>query len=488
MKNFLLLFFTLATALASAQEKLNLMPWPEEVTQLTENYRISESFTIAIEGPESEALNDYSTRFISRLSERTGIFFANYQPVKEDSAVSLQIIFPEVVSLDVGINESYELKITDTTIILTSQTQIGAMRGIETLLQLLSADDQGYYFFGAEVKDQPRFVWRGLLLDVCRHWMPLPVVKRNIDAMAAVKMNVLHLHLTEDQGFRVESKIYPRLHEMGSDGDYFSQEDIRTIVSYAKDRGIRVVPEFDIPGHTSSWFVGYPELASAPGPYEIARRAGVHDPTMDPTKDSTYIFLSNFLGEMAELFPDEYIHIGGDENNGKQWDANLRIAKFKEDNGFTSNHELQTYFNMRLVKILATLDRKMVGWDEILDNELPKSIVIQSWRGKKALIEAAEAGYDVLLSNGYYIDLIQPASFHYQNDPLPHDSLLSVDARKHVLGGEATMWSEKVSPETVDSRIWPRTAAIAERFWSPVSVNDVNSMYDRMAKISVQLE
>jgi hexosaminidase len=488
MKNFLFLLFTTVVTFAQAQEKLNLMPWPAEVNQLSENYYIEDSLGISIAGPESKILEDYIARFISRLSERTGIFFDQYQPIGEDSVASMQISFTEIVSLEVGINESYELIVTDTTISLTAQTQIGAMRGLETLLQLLSADEQGYYFIGIEVRDQPRFVWRGLLLDVCRHWMPLAVVKRNIDAMAAVKMNVLHLHLTEDQGFRVESKIYPRLHELGSDGFYYSQEDIKTIVSYARVRGIRVVPEFDVPGHTSSWFVGYPELASAPGPYKIARQAGVHDPTMDPTKDSTYIFLSNFLGEMAQLFPDEYIHIGGDENNGKQWDGSDQIAKFKEENGFTSNHELQAYFNLRLAEILKNLDRKMVGWDEILDSELPKSIVIQSWRGKEALIEAAEAGYDVLLSNGYYIDLVQPASFHYLNDPLPHDSVLSPEARPHVLGGEATMWSEKVSPETVDSRIWPRTAAIAERFWSPAEVNDINSMYDRMAKISVQLE
>jgi hexosaminidase len=362
------------------------------------------------------------------------------------------------------------------------------MRGLETLLQLLSSSKNGYYFPAYKITDEPRYSWRGLLLDICRHWMPLDVVLRNLDAMAAVKMNVLHLHITEDQGFRIESKVYPKLHEMGSDGQYFTQEEVKYIIAYATARGIRIVPEFDIPGHTTSWFVGHPELASSPGPHAIERKFGVHNPAMDPTKEYTYEFLEKFLTEMAGLFPDEYVHIGGDENNGKQWDTNDDIRKFKEVKAFDSNHELQTYFNGRISDILSNLDKRMVGWDEIADEDLPKSIVIQSWRGKQALIDAAEAGYDVLLSNGYYIDLVQPASYHYLNDPIPTDIDLSAEARSHILGGEATMWTELVSPETVDSRIWPRTAAIAERLWSPVTVNDVTDMYRRIEKISIQLE
>jgi hexosaminidase len=488
MRILIFLFLTMAINLAQAQDKLNLMPWPENVNQLSGKFRIDASFKVIIDGPESNNLNDYTTRFISRLSGRTGIFFTEYLPDSNTGGDGLKISFTEAVNLEVGIDESYVLKVGESTINLVSQTHVGAMRGLETLLQLLSADEKGYYFAGSEIKDSPRFVWRGLLLDVCRHWLPLEVVKRNIDAMAAVKMNVLHLHLTEDQGFRIESKVYPKLHELGSDGNYFSQADIKKIVSYAAGRGIRVVPEFDIPGHTSSWFVGYPELASAPGPYKIERRPGVQDPTIDPTKESTYIFINNFLTEMASLFPDAYMHIGGDENNGKQWDENPQILKFKEEQGFSSNHELQAYFNTRIAEILTNLNKRMVGWDEILDNELPKSIVIQSWRGKESLVEAAEAGYDVLLSNGYYIYHLQPSSYHYLNDPLPENNHLSSSARQHVLGGEATMWSELVSSETVDSRIWPRTAAIAERLWSPSEVKDINDMYLRMEALSLQLE
>ena len=487
MKNILLVVIAFSFGHLQAQNSLSLMPWPASIEKADGQFRIDQSFSLSIEGPESKDLHEYASRFVSRLGGRSGVFFLNNVP-QNGSSGHLKIIYSDVQSLKVDVDESYKLTISGEAVVLTSQSQFGAIRGLETLLQLLSSDKDGYYFPAYTITDEPRYAWRGLLLDVCRHWMPLDVVLRNLDAMAAVKMNVLHLHITEDQGFRIESKVYPKLHELGSDGNYFTQEEIKYIVAYAAARGIRVVPEFDIPGHTTSWFVGYPELASAPGPYSIARKFGVHDPTMDPTKEYTYKFLDKFLTEMAGLFPDEYIHIGGDENNGKQWDANEDIEKFKEINGFASNHELQAYFNGRISAILTELDKRMVGWDEIADEDLPKSIVIQSWRGKQALIDAAEAGYDVLLSNGYYIDLVQPASYHYLNDPIPTDVELSPEARSHVLGGEATMWAELVSPETVDSRIWPRTAAIAERFWSPASVNNVADMYRRMQIVSTQLE
>jgi hexosaminidase len=191
---------------------------------------------------------------------------------------------------------------------------------------------------------------------------------------------------------------------------------------------------------------------------------------------------------MAALFPDEYLHIGGDENEGKQWDRNPAIQAYMKQKGIKDNHALQAYFNTRLLKILQKHGKKMIGWDEILQPELPKDVVIHSWRGTAALAEAAKKGYDGILSNGYYIDLIQPASHHYASDPLPAASTWTPEEAKHVLGGEATMWAEWVTPETIDSRIWPRTAAIAERLWSPRNVTDVNDMYRRLAVISIQLE
>ena len=327
------------------------------------------------------------------------------------------------------------------------------------------------------------------MIDVSRHFIPLDVLKRNIDGMAAAKLNVFHWHLSDNQGFRVESKKFPKLHELGSDGLYYTQEEVRDVIAYARERGIRVVPEFDIPGHSTAWFVGYPELASGPGPYQIERRWGIFDPAIDPTQEKTYKFLDEFIGEMAKLFPDQYFHIGGDEVNGKQWNANPKIQEFMHAHDIKNNQELQAYFNKKVQPIVSKHGKTMMGWDEILNPDLPKSIVIQSWRGQKSLADAAKQGYSGLLSHGYYIDLIWPAARHYAVDPLADAAAsLTPEEQQRILGGEAAMWAEFVSPENIDSRIWPRTGAIAERLWSPAEVQDVNSMYERLAKFSRSLD
>jgi hexosaminidase len=426
---------------------------------------------------------------VRRLEGRTVIEFGRLRAVDPNTAtlvIEAQTPGQGVPSLNE--DESYSLEVNDKQASLKAPTTVGALRGLETFLQLLDRDRDGYFIAAAEIHDQPRFRWRGLLIDVGRHFEPMEVLKRNLDAMAAVKLNVLHWHLTEDQGFRIESKKFPKLHQMGSDGLFYTQDEAREIIAYARERGIRVVPEFDMPGHATSWLVGHPELGSAPGPYTIERGAGIFNPALDPTREEVYKFLDQFLGEMAALFPDAYMHIGGDENNGKQWDKNPQIQAFMKAKGIKNNEGLQTYFNQRLLQILKKHGKRMMGWDEIFQPDLPKDIVIHSWRGPKALAEAARKGYDGILSNGYYIDLAYPASQHYVADPLPADSGLTATEAAHILGGEATMWGEWVSPETIDSRIWPRTAAIAERLWSPREVNDIEDMYRRLEVISQQLE
>jgi hexosaminidase len=386
-----------------------------------------------------------------------------------------------------GDDESYELEISEEKAELRAPNSFGVLHGLETLLQLLQKDSSGWYLPAVSIEDRPRFPWRGLMIDVARHWQPVEVIERNLDAMAAVKLNVLHLHLTDDQGFRIESRTHPELQEKGSDGKFFTQEQMRGIIAYAAARGIRVVPEFDVPGHATSWVVSHPELASLPGPYEIERHWGVFDPVLDPTNEATYALLGDFLGEMAGLFPDRFIHIGGDENNGVQWNANPRIQAFIRDHGLKDNGGLHAYFNQRIVAILAKSGKRLVGWDEILHPGLPLDCVIDSWRGSEALATAAVLGYDGILSHGYYIDLIYPAADHYLADPIPPGSTLTPAQQKHILGGEATMWSEWVTPDTIDSRIWPRTAAIAERLWSPSDVRDIPDMYRRLALVSERL-
>src|SRR5689334_14131251 len=473
----------------SATPTLNLMPVPASVTFHRERLAVDGNFRVATRGFSDARLQAAIWRFIKRLEGRTVLTLSpTLAPDDQTTPLIVQTQGPGKSVPGLGEDESYRIDITNRQAILSAPTVVGAIRGLETVLQLLDADRNGYFLPGVQIDDQPRFPWRGLMIDCARHFQTIEVLKRNLDAMAAVKLNVLHWHLTEDQGFRVESKKFPKLHQLGSDGNYYTQEQVKDIIAYARDRGIRVVPEFDIPGHSTSWLVGYPELGSAPGPYTIERRPGIFEPALDPTREEVYKFLDTFLGEMAALFPDDYLHIGGDENEGKQWDRNPAIQSFMQAKGIKDNHALQAYFNTRLLKILQKHGKKMIGWDEVLQPDLPKDIVIHSWRGTAALADAARKGYDGILSNGYYIDLIQPASQHYVVDPLPADSTLSPEEARHVLGGEATMWAEWVTAETIDSRIWPRTAAIAERLWSPRTVTDVNDMYRRMAILSLQLE
>lgn len=477
-------------AAAQADPSLNLMPMPASVQMGTGRLLIDPSFSVVVTSRGDPLLRRAVDTFLDHLRQQTGMVALDMKVT--DSPKATLVINCERASKEIqelADDESYDLEISDSGAKLRAPTPLGVMHGLQTFLQLVTTTPNGFAVPAIVIQDKPRFPWRGLLIDVARHFIPLDVLKRNLDGMAAVKLNVFHWHLSDDQGFRIESKKFPKLHQMGSDGLYYTQEEVRDVIAYARNRGIRVVPEFDMPGHSTAWFVGYPELASAPGPYEIERKWGVSDPAMDPSQERTYKFLDAFIGEMAKLFPDQFFHIGGDEVNGKQWDTNPKIQEFMHSHGMKNNQDLQAYFNGRVQRIVSKHGKTMLGWDEILHPDLPKNIVIQSWRGQESLADAARRGYRVLLSHGYYIDLMWPASQHYAADPMTAATAsLSPDEKQRILGGEACMWGEYVSPENIDSRIWPRTAAIAERLWSPQNVRDVNSMYKRLEEVSRHLE
>jgi hexosaminidase len=467
---------------------LSLMPMPQHMTRGDGQLKIDGSFRVELQGHKEARLEEARKRFLNTLSRETGIPFHD-EATEAPATLTVKTDGPSDPVQRVGENESYHLEITPTHALLTAPNPLGAMHGLQTFLQLVSITPQGFAAPAVTIDDEPRFPWRGLMIDAGRHFQPVDVIKRNLDGMEAVKLNVFHWHLSEDQGFRAESKIYPLLTEKGSNGQYYTQAQMRQIVDYARERGIRVVPEFDMPCHTTSWLVGYPELASGKGPYQIQTRWGIFDYAMDPSRESTFTFINKFIGEMTTIFPDAYFHVGGDECNGKEWDANPQIQAFMREHHFQNNAALQAYFTARVQKLVAAHHRVMVGWDEVLQPGTPKDVVIHSWRGPQGLAAAVRQGNRAILSNGYYIDLNEPASRHYMVDPLGGDAAsLSPEEQKLVLGGEAAMWSEYATPEIIDSRIWPRTAAIAERLWSAQDVRDVPSMYARMSVISDKLE
>ena len=473
---------------AQASSLLALMPMPAHIMPGNGQFVIDGSFGVALQGYKEARLVTAEDRFLAALTRETGIPFQ--QDAQPDQVKFIILtVGPSNPVQQLGEDESYHLKITPSGAQLMAANPLGVLHGLQTFLQLVRITPQGFAVPAVAIDDQPRFPWRGLMIDAGRHFMPIPVIERNLDGMEAVKLNVFHWHLSENQGFRAESKVFPLLQERGSNGLYYTQPQIRGVIQYARDRGIRVVPEFDVPCHTTSWFVGYPQLASGKGPYKIETHWGVFDPAMDPTREGTYQFLDRFIGEMTALFPDAYFHIGGDECDGKEWDANPRIQAFKQAHGLKDNAALQSYFTAKVQKLVAAHHKIMEGWDEVLQPDTPKDVVIQSWRGPTALAAAAQQGNRGLLSTGYYIDLNQSAAQHYLADPLGGEGAsLTAEQKARILGGEATMWSEFVTPENVDSRIWPRTAAIAERLWSPQEVRDVDSMYARLAIVSLKLQ
>ena len=474
---------------AQTPADVNVMPLPAKAQLGSGVLKIDGGFAIGFEGYREARLDRAAQRFLTQLHRETGIVFPASAPANAKPTLLVTTDRESKSVQELGEDESYTLDITPTGAKLHAVNPLGVLRGLQSFLQLVSVTPDGFSVPAISLQDQPRFSWRGLMIDSSRHFMAIAVLKRNLDGMEAVKMNVFHWHLSDNQGFRVESHKFPKLQSEGSEGLFYTQDEVRDVIAYARDRGIRVVPEFDMPGHSTAWFAGYPELASGSGPYAIERKWGVFDPAMDPTNEKTYKFLNEFVGEMAKLFPDQYFHIGGDEVNGKEWDANPKVQEFMKAHGIKNNQELQAYFSQRVQDIVVKHGKSTIGWDEVLIPGVPKTVMIQSWRGAESLSAAAKQGYRGILSNGYYIDLGWSASRHYAVDPMGGAAAnLSPEEKERILGGESTMWSEFVNTENVDSRIWPRNAAIAERFWSPQNITDVDSMYRRMETESVRLE
>jgi hexosaminidase len=496
-----LLTFSLHVAHAQMFNSLNLMPVPKSLVMENGRFALNPGFNVSVKTESADSLVYLAAnRLFKTLNRRTGLYFRQ-ESIRDKNfsdTAGLVILVQKKSEMKIGADESYQIKVSNKQIRLEANTSIGAIRGMETILQLLMIDESGYYFPALAIEDAPRFAWRGLMIDVARHFIPADVIKRNIEAMAAVKMNTLHLHLSDDQGFRVESKRFPLLEEKGSKGQYYTQAEIRDLINFARLRGVIIVPEFDMPGHSTSWFAGYPELATKPGPYEpgspykIDRSKPVSlgqimqavqtspFPTFQPTKESVYAFLDQFIGEMAALFPAPYFHIGADENNGITWKQDSAIVEFMRKNNFSTPHEMQAYFVNKVHAIVTRYGKKTIGWEELFSKNLSKDVIVQVWSPMQppALAQQIiDQGNSVIMSKGFYLDQFYPAYIHYKSD-FPSEQ---------ILGGEAAQWTEIADAENIEIRMWPRAAAIAERFWSPKTVTDVYDMYRRLFVISDEL-
>jgi len=395
---------------------IHLMPLPAKLELKNGTIDLSRGLKIDYKNVKNDLIEKSIDGLISRLNKKTG------GGILQEAGIELSIDCQSDLLHEVPYpkeDESYALVINKNSITLQAPTPYGILHGLETLLQSVDFHDGKYMIPAVEIYDQPRFQWRGLMLDVSRHWMPKDVVIRTLDAMATVKMNVFHWHLSDDQGFRVESKVFPKLHEVASNGKYYTQDEILEVIHYAADRGIRIVPEFDLPGHTESWQIAYPDLSTVSYALQFGAQKGeIFAPPIDPTKEVVYVFLDQFIGEMAALFPDPYFHIGGDEVNPKYWDESESVQSFIKQNNLQDGHDLQAYFNKRMHEILKKHGKLMIGWEEILHPDLGNDIVIQSWKSQKSLFEGVQRGGTAILSSGYYLDLKLHADVHYQVDPL----------------------------------------------------------------------
>lgn len=490
---------------AQTPDTLNLLPRPQSTHINPGRFVFANNFTIGFSGPQSEKFTMALNRFFQRLGRRLNINFPQEFLSAADNNPNAQLFisYKQAIEPVIGMDESYTLNVTADKISIDAATDIGAEHGLETLYQLIQPDRNAFYSPLVEINDSPRFKWRGLMIDVARHFVPFDVLKRNIDAMAIVKLNVLHIHLSDDEGFRVESKVFPLLQQKGSNGYYYTQEQIKELVKYAHDRGIIVVPEFDLPGHCSSILAAYPYLASYPSDYKPARRYRLDTiknfsmatvmqlitkaptPTIDPTKETTYAFFDKFIKEMSGLFPDAYFHVGADENNGAAWKQNPQITAFMQAKGMKNTDDLQAYFVKRMYGIAKKYHKRLIGWEEAFNQDLPQDVIVQKWKapgGLGATLDAGKVvqhGNQLIVSAGYYLDVFMPAYIHYLADPVPAGMSLA-DADKGILGGEAAQWSELMDGNNEELRVWPRAAAVAERLWSPANVRDADDMYRRL--------
>ena len=432
--------------------------------------------------------------------------------------------------------EAYSISIAENRITVKASSSNGVLYAIQTLKQMLpveiytgaSASDKVWALPLAKIEDSPRFAYRGLHLDVARHFFDMDEVKRYIDIMAVHKLNILHWHLTDDQGWRIEIKKYPELTRIGSirkrtivghsrrsntydntpygEGCWFTQEQIREIIGYAASKGIEIIPEIDLPGHMQSALAVFPDLGCTGGPYEVWDRWGVSKDVLCAGKEGTMEFLKNVLSEVAELFPSEYVHIGGDECPKDRWEncpaCQAKIAELglKDDEEHSAEHYLQSYVMAEMETFLASKGKRIIGWDEVLDGEVTPDVTVMSWRGVAGGHKAAKMGHDVIMAanNYFYFDYYQakdtagepltiggyvPVSKVYSYEPFTED--MTEEERSHIIGIQANLWTEYIkTPEGLEYMLLPRLSALSEVQWCQSGDRDYDRFLREMEKMA----
>lgn len=484
----------------SAEADFRVVPLPDQIAANEgASFRLSGSTQIVFPGGNEKM-------------QRNAEFLAEYLELSAGIRPTMTTLAPEqdAIVLTTGLQhenpEAYQIKVTDKRIHIEGASEAAVFYGIQTLRKsVLVGNYRDITFSPATITDAPRFGYRGMMLDVARHFQPAEFVKKYIDLLALHNINRFHWHLTDDQGWRIEIDAYPKLTETGSmrketvigrntgeydgtpHGGFYTKEELKEIVKYADERYITIIPEVDLPGHMLAALTAYPGLGCTGGPYEVSREWGVFDDVLCPGKEETFTFLEAVLTEVMEIFPSRYIHIGGDESPKIRWEecpdcqARIKELGLKDHDGHMAEHYLQSYVTARMEKFLNDHGRSIIGWDEILEGELAPNATVMSWRGMDGGIQAAQMGHDVIMTptNYCYFDYYQTQ--HTDGEPLaiggyvpleqvysfePAPEVLTVEQRDHILGPQANLWTEYISnPEHVEYMTLPRLAAMSEVQW-----------------------
>jgi N-acetyl-beta-hexosaminidase len=490
--------------------QVSIIPQPVEVKmpESAGNFSITSKTSIYLEdarlAPSAAFLNDYLKQF-----------YGFTLPVKKKSgtAPGIHLRYQPPASPKVG---AYTLQVDAKSIVINGETEQGAFYGIQTLIQLLpTAKSPALSIPYILINDYPRFPYRGMHLDVGRHFFPVAFVKKYIDYIALHKMNYIHWHLTEDQGWRIEIKKYPLLTQVGAwrngtiighhpgtandnirYGGFYTQKEVKEIVDYAAKRYITVVPEIEMPGHSSAALTAYPHLGCTGGPYKVQETWGVFKDVYCAGNDSVFSFLQDVLDEVLPLFPSKYVHIGGDECPKDSWKVCPKCQARKAAHNLKDEHELQSYFIQRMEKYINSKGKIIIGWDEILEGGLAPNAVVMSWRGEKGGIEAANQGHDVIMTpvSHVYLDYAQakpedslviggytPLKKTYSYEPIPAG--LDTSKSRHVLGAQGNVWTEYMRhPSKVEYMIFPRMSALSEVLWSAREAKNWERFEGRLQK------
>lgn len=518
---FLLLTFLIACSSDNnySVADYNIVPMVQEIDYIEDESFLIDNTTKIIYPADNESLGGVASLLSEYIESITGYKLGIGTDDEKENAIILTTNFTSENS------EAYNIRVNDSLISINGATEAGTFYGVQTLRKAIPANASGSIEFpGINITDYPAYKHRGVSLDVSRHFFPVSFIKKYIDVLAMCKMNVFHWHLTDDQGWRIEIKKYPKLTQTGSfrdktiigrhtgefddkpHGGFYTQEEIRDIIKYAEERFITIIPEIDIPGHTLAALASYPELGCTGGPYEVGGEWGIYEDVLCTGNDSVFTFLDDIFTEVIDLFPSRYIHIGGDECLKNRWMAcpkcknRIQQLGLKESKEHSVGEQLQSYFIKRVEKTINDKGRNIIGWDEILEGGIAPNATIMSWRGTEGGIYAAQKGHDVIMTPEQYVYLDyyqspdvdnEPFTFGwltelkkvYSFDPMPKD--IEENKQKHIIGAQVNIWAEYMpSSQNVEYMLLPRMCALAETVWTNPKTKDYNEFVSRLYKLS----